>query len=727
MLTKLNQKQKEAVITIDGPVSVVAGAGSGKTRVLTHRIAFLIKEKKAFLGEILAVTFTNKAAKEMKARILGLLEGDYSDKELASLWISTFHSICARILRIDAEKIGLSNNFVIYDMADQKSVVKKILKELEIDEKQFKPSSFLSAISSAKSEMIEPAEYEKTAIDPFSKKVHQVYIRYRKELLKQNAVDFDDLLLYTAKLLRENKTVLAKYQKRFKYVLVDEYQDTNSAQYEIVSLISKGNGNLCVVGDTDQNIYSWRGATIENLDRFDDDFPKRKAIVLDQNYRSTPNILRVANDVIACNPNRQEKNLWTDNAEGENVVHYVGINERDEGEFLVSEIRDLMAAKGYDYKDCAILYRTNAQSRIVEEMFMKHTIPYQIIGAYRFYERKEIKDVLSYLRVIYNPNDIYSLTRSLSSVVTGVGKTSLAKLELYADENGISMFDALGNIELLRGRASKGAEKFYRITKSLQAVLAEKKLDLQAFIKHALTEIGYMDILTASEDKESKDRLENVMEFISVAGERQDVSLEDFLMDISLVSDIDSADDEKDAVTLMTLHSAKGLEFPVVFMIGMEEGLLPHFRTLLDMNEVQEERRLCYVGMTRAEEVLYLTSVVNRTLMGSTSSNELSRFMKEVSEKNITKKTSPRLDASNKKYNFVTESGVVFSKKSTEDYKEQAKPADDFSLGDVVIHPSFGKGSITELRGDWPDTMVTVKFAFENKTLMLKFAPLSKA
>lgn len=726
MLTGLNDKQQQAVLAAQGPVLIIAGAGSGKTQVLTRKIAYLIHEKLAYPSQIFAVTFTNKAAKEMKARVQRYLDNVVSPSELNSMWLNTFHAACVRILRAESDKLGIPNNFIIYDSADQLSVVKKMLKELDIDDKQFKPNAILGAISSAKNELISPESYSGMSYDIFAKKVALVYPRYQKELRAKNALDFDDLLFYTVDLFKNHPDVLKKYQDKFKYILVDEYQDTNVSQYYIIRMLAQKHHNICVVGDGDQNIYSWRGANAQNIRNFERDFPGAAVVMLEQNYRSTPNILSAANDVIVNNPDRKDKKLWTDKPEGEKVLHYHALNEREEAGYIAEEILKLTTDDGFSLKDVVVLYRTNAQSRVIEDVFMARNIKYQIIGAYKFFDRKEIKDLLAFLRVLYNPADSYSLIRALGCVARGVGPASIAKLEVYAEAHGLTLFESLGANDVLKGKAGTTAADFFRVMMELRIILQAKPL-LFEFIEQVVEKTGFMSSLSGDNDKEKEDRIENVLEFIGVAKEREGETLDEFLQSVALVADIDEAQDQLDAVTLMTLHSAKGLEFPVVFMVGMEEGLLPHFRTLFAPEEVEEERRLCYVGMTRAMQKLYLTSVITRTIFGNTSANELSRFVKEISKENLHSQTTNKLSIVDKKYNFIAASGVTFSAKADNDkYKQKSSDVVAFTIGDVVAHPKFGTGKVVYAIGSGIDTTVTVRFKDEERTLMLKYAPLQK-
>ncbi|UUZ91137.1 DNA helicase PcrA [Paenibacillus sp. P25] len=629
---KLNPEQRRAVETVDGPLLIMAGAGSGKTRVLTHRIAYLIATRKAAPWSILAITFTNKAAREMQERVSTLVGPQGQD-----IWVSTFHSMCVRILRKDISRIGFTSNFTILDSGDQLSVIRNCMKELNIDTKKFEPKAVQAAIGNAKNELQTPEKLEQKIGDYFDGIVSKVYTLYQKKLKSNNSLDFDDLIMTTIKLFQEVPEVLEFYQNKFQYIHVDEYQDTNRAQYMITRMLADKHKRICVVGDSDQSIYRWRGADISNILDFEKDYPTATTILLEQNYRSTANILNAANKVIANNMGRKPKNLWTDKGGGSKIRLYQADSEHEEGYFITGEIRKNVQ-NGRRYSDHAILYRTNAQSRVIEEILIKSDIPYQIVGGIKFYDRKEIKDILAYLRLISNPDDDISFARVVNVPKRGVGDTSLDKLADAAGRHGVSMFAMLENADMLDITAkARGAlyqfkdmiENLYRMTDYLSVTeLTEQVLELS----------GYREELKRENTIESQARLENIDEFLSVTMDfekrNEDKSLVSFLTDLALIADIDSMNDEPDeaartGVVLMTMHSAKGLEFPVVFIVGMEESVFPHSRALMDNEELEEERRLAYVGITRAEEELYLTCARMRTLFGRTATNAPSRFLQE--------------------------------------------------------------------------------------------------
>lgn len=639
-IAKLNPKQREAAVATQGPLLIMAGAGSGKTRVLTHRIAYIIGKRLAAPWSILAITFTNKAAREMQERVSKLVGPSGRD-----IWVSTFHSMCVRILRKDIERIGFTSNFSILDSTDQLSVVRNIMKDNNIDVKKIEPKSVQAAISGAKNELVSPEKYEETAGDYFQKIVAKVYTQYQKRLKANNSADFDDLIMLTIQLFKEVPEVLEFYQNKFRYIHVDEYQDTNRAQYMLCKLLAAGHQNLCVVGDSDQSIYRWRGADITNILNFEKDYPNAKTILLEQNYRSTSNILDAANSVIKNNLGRRAKNLWTDQSGGEKITVYQGDSEHEEGYFVAREIRNNRQA-GRRFDAHAILYRTNAQSRVMEEILIKSEIPYQIVGGIKFYDRKEIKDILAYLRLISNPDDDISLLRIINEPKRGLGDTTMAKVQAEAQQQGVSIFRFLNEGDGLLGdglyhldiqnRAKAALGQFRDMMHALSSMveylsvteLTEKMLEMTDFRAEFIRENSL----------ESKSRLENIEEFLSVTQEfeerNEDKSLVAFLTDLALIADIDSMnkDDEEsgDAVVLMTMHSAKGLEFPVVFIVGMEEGVFPGNRAYQDNEEMEEERRLAYVGITRAEKKLYLTCARSRLLYGRTNSNAPSRFLEEI-------------------------------------------------------------------------------------------------
>lgn len=637
ILAGLNPQQAEAVNHTDGPVLILAGAGSGKTRVLTQRIAYLIGEKNVAPWSILAITFTNKAAREMKNRVQGIVGAGAEE-----IWISTFHSLCVRILRRDIDRLGIKRSFSILDAGDQLTVIKQCMKELNLDPKKFEPRSVLAAISGAKNELLDPARYAQRVGDPFQQVVASVYEAYQKKLRTNQSLDFDDLIMTTVRLFQDVPEVLEFYQKKFRYIHVDEYQDTNRAQYLLIQMLAKRYRNVCCVGDADQSIYKWRGADISIILNFEKDYQEAKIIKLEQNYRSTKTILGAANNVIAKNVGRKEKNLWTENPTGEKIYYYQGDSEHDEAYFIVESIKQQLA-RFRRYDKFAVLYRTNAQSRVVEEVFIKSNIPYTIVGGTKFYDRKEIKDVLAYLRVISNPDDDISLERIINVPKRNIGDTTVEKLAAYATAHGMSLYAAMQEVGYigLPARPTNAISAFSELLSNL--IEMADYLSVTELVEEVLTRTGYRDSLREEKTLEAAARLENIEEFLSVTQEfekkSEDRTLLAFLTDLALVADIDSLGDEQEEqapeaaegqVTLMTLHSAKGLEFPVVFLVGMEEGVFPHSRALFDDTEMEEERRLAYVGITRAEERLYLTGAKMRTLFGRTNYNPASRFLQEI-------------------------------------------------------------------------------------------------
>ena len=631
ILKGLNDKQYEAVINTEGPCLVIAGAGSGKTKVLTHKIAYLIGEKGAKPWDILAITFTNKAANEMKERIANLVGDNAKD-----IWMGTFHSICVRILRRFIDRIGFDSSFIIFDTSDQRTLVKNCMKDLAIDDKLFNDRSVLSEISNAKNEMLEPEQYTARSNGDFRKeKIATVYELYQKRLKENNAIDFDDIINYTIKILMENPDVLEYYANKFKYVLVDEYQDTNKAQFTLVTLLASKNGNITVVGDNDQGIYSFRGADISNILNFERDFPGTKIIKLEQNYRCTGNILKAANSVIKNNEVKYKKELWTENEEGNLPNVYQAENEYDEATYIVTQIEHLKREEYYKYSDFSILYRMNTQSRAIEDILRRENVPYKIVGGLKFYERKEIKDIIAYLRLIQNSADNLSLKRIINEPKRGIGKTSLDKVEALAEQNETSMY------EVIKHADQYGLNRVYLNSREIINVIEQlkdkkDKLVISELIKTTLKKTGYTKALEEENTIEAENRIENLEEFLTVAIEFEEEyaenSLSQFLEGITLSSDIDNVEEDEDSVTLMTLHSAKGLEFPVVFLVGMEEGIFPGYKSISEPKELEEERRLCYVGITRAKEHLYLTCSKQRTIFGSTSYNPVSRFLKEIPE-----------------------------------------------------------------------------------------------
>ena len=629
ILKGLNDKQYEAVVNTEGPCLVIAGAGSGKTKVLTHKIAYLIGEKQVKPWNILAITFTNKAANEMKERI-GNLVGDVA----ADIWMGTFHSICVRILRRFIDRIGFDSSFIIFDTSDQRTLVKTCIKSIGLDDKMFTDRSVLSEISNAKNEMLEPEQYTVRANGDFRKeKIALVYEMYQKRLKENNAIDFDDIINYTIKILMENPDVLEYYSDKFHYVLVDEYQDTNKAQFTLVTMLASKNGNITVVGDNDQGIYSFRGADISNILNFERDFPGTKIIKLEQNYRCTGNILKAANAVIKNNEVTYKKELWTENEVGNLPAVYSANNEYDEGTYIAQQIEHLRREEYYKYSDFAILYRMNTQSRAIEEILRRESIPYKIIGGLKFYERKEIKDIISYLRLIQNPSDNLSLKRIINEPKRGIGKTSLDKIEELSNNTGIPMYEIIKNAEQYGlNRVFLNSREFVNVIEELRT--KKDNMKISDLIKETLKKSGYTKALENENTIEAENRIENLDEFLTVAIEFEDESadnkLSDFLEGITLSSDIDNMEETEETVTLMTLHSAKGLEFPVVFLVGMEEGIFPGYKSIGEPKELEEERRLCYVGITRAKEHLFLTCSKQRTIFGSTSCNQVSRFLREI-------------------------------------------------------------------------------------------------
>ncbi|WP_346988050.1 DNA helicase PcrA [Bacillus velezensis] len=731
LLSGLNPVQQEAVKTTDGPLLLMAGAGSGKTRVLTHRIAYLMAEKHVAPWNILAITFTNKAAREMKERVESIL-GPGADE----IWISTFHSMCVRILRRDIDRIGINRNFSILDTADQLSVIKGILKERNIDPKKFDPRSILGSISSAKNELIEPEEFAKSAGSYYDQVTSDVYTDYQKKLLKNQSLDFDDLIMTTIKLFERVPEVLEFYQRKFQYIHVDEYQDTNRAQYLLVKQLAARLENICVVGDSDQSIYRWRGADIANILSFEKDYPSANVILLEQNYRSTKRILQAANEVIKNNSNRKPKNLWTENDEGIKLSYYSGDNEFGEGQFVAGKIYELHSSGRRKLSDIAILYRTNAQSRVIEETLLKSGLNYNIVGGTKFYDRKEIKDILAYLRLVSNPDDDISFTRIVNVPKRGVGATSLEKIASYAAMNGMSMFQAIKQVDFIgvSAKAANALDGFGVMIENLTNM--QDYLSITELTEEILEKTEYREMLKAEKSIEAQSRLENIDEFLSVTKnfeqKSEDKSLVAFLTDLALIADIDQLDQKeeesggKDAVTLMTLHAAKGLEFPVVFLMGMEEGVFPHSRSLMEEAEMEEERRLAYVGITRAEEELYLTNAKMRTLFGRTNMNPESRFIREIPGdllENLNEKKTPRMQPGRKvqpKRGPVSRP-VSYANKTGGDSLSWA-------VGDKAGHKKWGTGTVVSVKGEGESTELDIAFPSPVgvKRLLAAFAPIEK-
>lgn len=629
LINGLNDKQKEAVLATEGPCLVIAGAGSGKTKVLTHKIAYLISEKNIKPWNILAITFTNKAANEMKERVEKLVGEAAKD-----MWIGTFHSICVRILRKYIDRLGFDHTFLIFDTSDQRTLVKECMKTLNVDDKMFTDRSIIAEISNGKNDMLEPKAYQTKYAGDYRKEIiGRIYELYQKRLKENNAIDFDDIINYTIKILTENPDALEYYTNKFHYVLVDEYQDTNKAQFTLVTILASLYGNITVVGDNDQGIYSFRGADITNILNFEKDFPGAKLIKLEQNYRCTGNILKAANAVIKHNENKYEKKLWTENDEGALPIVHKSDDEYDEGRYIVEQINHLKTEEYYKYSDFTILYRMNSQSRAIEEILRREGIPYKIVGGLKFYERKEIKDIISYLRLIYNFSDNISLKRIINEPKRGIGKTSIDNLQEISEKTGLAMFDIIKHAdEYGLNRVKVNAEEFVQTIEYLRGNI--DTLSISELIKETLNKTGYVKALELENTTEAETRIQNLEEFLTVAIEFEEEEAEntlgDFLEGITLSSDIDGMEDTEDSVTLMTLHSAKGLEFPVVFLVGMEEGIFPGNKSIGEPKELEEERRLFYVGITRAKQYLYLTCSKKRTIFGSTSYNAISRFINEI-------------------------------------------------------------------------------------------------
>lgn len=734
MLDKLNERQKEAVLATEGPVLVLAGAGSGKTTVLVNRIAYMISEKHIRPWNILAITFTNKAAREMKDRIERLLGDTAKD-----MWIGTFHSVCVRILRSCIDLLGYSRDFVIYDTADTKTVMKECLRELDIDEKSFPVRNVLSIISNAKNDLMDAATFENVYKSDYRMSIiAKIYYSYQTKLRKNNAVDFDDIILNTVKILSENPDVLSKYQDKFQYILVDEYQDTNNSQYLLINLLAQANRNLCVVGDDDQSIYKFRGANIGNILNFEDDYSDVQKITLDQNYRSTQNILDAANSVISNNKGRMGKSLWTSNGDGNKVFVYTGTNEYDEARYIARQIKKHFDEQG-SFSDCAILYRTNAQSRVIEEMLMRESVPYKVLSGLRFYDRKEIKDIIAYLRVVYNPNDDVSLARIINEPKRKIGNATLEKARNIAREKETSLYDVISHADDYP-EFKTAIKKLLGFSEIIQSLIKLKDtVTIEDLTGRILNDTGYMPALVMEDTTESKTRIENLGEFISVItefekNEETGNTLGEFLENISLVSDIDGYDENEDSAVLMTIHSAKGLEFPIVFLSGLEEGLFPGMRSMESDDDIEEERRLCYVAITRAKEQLYITKTISRTIHGKTMPTTASRFFKEIPVEYLEDKTTlqPKVakvmqdlgvrNASAPKKEVYMTKGFGSSVKSSgsTDYSK-------FKAGDTVEHRTFGRGEILKATPCGNDCILEIQFeSIGFKRLMAAFAKVKK-
>ena len=743
LMQGLNEPQQRAVACLQGPLLIVAGAGSGKTRVLTFRIANLL-EHGVPPYRILAITFTNKAAREMRERVDALI-GDAAQ----DVWLSTFHSFCARFLRMELEHYGrYAKNFVIYDAADSKGLIRECLKELNIDEKHTAPGAVQAHISDAKNRLLDVAAFTAQATDFFAEQVAKIYALYQSKLQENNALDFDDLLMLTVELLTKNEELRAKYQKKFQYILVDEYQDTNGAQYAITKLLAAEHRNICVVGDADQSIYGWRGADMRNIMNFEKDYPEATVILLEQNYRSTKNILAAANAVIENNLTRKKKELWTDNPTGDRITIYEGATEKNEASYIVREVERLHTMFHVKYGDIAVLYRTNAQSRNIEEAFYATGVPYAMVGSVRFYDRREIKDIIAYLRVIYNPRDTLSLLRIINVPRRGLGPTSIARMMETAEEYRISLFEVITDAQLLSmipklsAKVKLALEEFAAMVFTFMGQLGTRPI--HEIVEDVIETSGYAAALEEEKKEDNRDRLENLREFISVAKNFDDGAAEgenglaDFLAQIALISDVDQTEQSDGTVTLMTFHAAKGLEFPAVFMAGMEEGLFPHSRTLLDDTEIEEERRTCYVGITRAERRLYLTYARQRTIYGRTEMSRPSRFLAEIPEELVEHKEADFFSGTD-----LRAPSNIWSERSTRTERKRYMPppqhtaADGsvirpdalaaFQAGDAVRHSKWGDGRIVAISGSGEDAELSIAFPGEGiKKFVQKYAPILK-
>ena len=753
LLKDLNNKQYEAVVNTEGPNLVIAGAGSGKTKVLTYKIAYLMGEKNISPWNILAITFTNKAANEMKERVAALV-GDIAK----DMWIGTFHSICVRILRRYIDRIGFDHSFVIFDTSDQRTLLKECLKDLNIDDKILNDRAVQYEISNAKNEMLEPEQYmARTNNDLRKEKIAEVYGLYQKRLKANNAIDFDDIINFTIKILTENPDVLDYYTDKFKYILVDEYQDTNKSQFTLVTMLASKFGNITVVGDNDQGIYSFRGADITNILNFEKDFPGTKIIKLEQNYRCTGNILSIANAVIKNNEVKYKKELWTENDIGSIPKFFSADDEYDEGRYIVEQINHLKREEYYKYSDFAILYRMNTQSRALEDILRREDIPYKIIGGLKFYERKEIKDIISYLRLINNTSDNLALKRIINEPKRGIGKTSLDNISNLSEQTGVSMYEIIKNAQdygLTRVYAN--SREFITVIEDL--ISKKEQYTISELVKRTLNQTGYTKALQDEDTLEAENRIENLEEFLTVAIEFEEQEAENdlssFLEGITLSSDIDGMEEDQDSVVLMTLHSAKGLEFPVVFLVGMEEGIFPGYKSISEPKELEEERRLCYVGITRAKNHLYITCSKRRTIFGSTSCNAVSRFVKEIPKELLdgfdeevkrnenfsdtpfewkygsnngqvkTYKIEDKKNITNNNTAFAFRSAESFLSKLNKSTQEQVDLS-KYQKGQRVYHKKFGDGTINSIEKEGEDLKIDIQFdKAGHKRLMAKYAGL---
>lgn len=728
----LNDMQKEAVFHTEGPLLILAGAGSGKTRVLTHRIAYLIEEKGVNPWNIMAITFTNKAAGEMKERVENLV-GFGSEQ----IWVSTFHSTCVRILRRYIDRLGYSNNFTIYDTDDQKSVMRDVCKRLNIDTKIYKERNILSQISKAKDEFMSPKQYSLANQGDFSKKrIIDAYKSYQEQLKSNNALDFDDLLFKTVELFKNNPDILEQYRNRFKYIMVDEYQDTNTVQFKFISLLAGEHRNLCVVGDDDQSIYKFRGANIKNILDFEKVFADSRVIKLEQNYRSTQTILNAANEVIKNNSERKDKKLWTDKGDGEKISFKMFDNAQEEAVFIADSTSKYVK-DGHRFRDCACLYRTNAQSRLLEEAFMRKNIPYKIVGGVNFYQRKEIKDILAYLKTVDNGMDDLAVKRIINIPKRGIGATSIEKIQTFADYNGCSFYDALKNDECIAA-VGRSAEKVRNFAGYIQTLRTKKNfISVKELIEELIEDTGYVRELEAEKTDEAQDRITNIEELISKAADyelkAEEPNLSGFLEEVALVADIDSLDENSDYVVFMTIHSAKGLEFPNVFLCGMEDGIFPGYMTIMseDSTDMEEDRRLCYVAITRAMDKLNISAAKQRMIHGETRYNKVSRFVKEIPlellDTGVTKGTMPRQRIV--KPTQTSSAKPIFKTKAFETEKFNVTKANklDYTNGDRVKHIKFGEGIVVNIADGGRDYEVTVNFDKVGvKKMFASFAKLKK-
>ncbi|MGY0401730.1 DNA helicase PcrA [Carnobacterium jeotgali] len=735
----MNPKQKDAVVCTQGPLLIMAGAGSGKTRVLTHRIAYLIEEKNVNPWNILAITFTNKAAKEMKERVTRLMKEGGSD-----VWVSTFHSMCVRILRRDIDRIGYTKAFTISDPSEQQTLMKRILKERNIDPKKYNPRAILGEISNAKNELDTPEDYRKRAGSFFEKIVADCYDDYQRELRRNQAVDFDDLIMLAIRLFKESPETLDYYQNKFHYIHVDEYQDTNEAQYTLVNMLAERFKNLCVVGDADQSIYGWRGANMENILNFEKDYPDATTVLLEQNYRSTKFILQAANDVIGNNSKRKVKKLWTDNHDGEKITYYRGQSEGDESRYVISKIQEEMKANHYNYGDFAVLYRTNAQSRVIEDSLLKSNIPYKMVGGHKFYDRKEIRDILAYLRLIANPDDNMSFERVVNVPKRGIGPGTIEKLRTSSNQYDWSLLETALNVSItpISGKAANELEAFGFMMKDLRQM--QEYVPVTELVEEVLKRSGYQKSLELERTLESETRLENIQEFLTVTQQfekenTEDKSLLTFLTDLALVSDLDNLEEEPQSeVTLMTLHAAKGLEFPIVFLIGLEEGIFPLSRSMMEEDQLEEERRLAYVGITRAEKKLYITNAYSRVLYGRTQSNSASRFINEITDEVLELGNPQTMNTPFSRSPFSSTTSSMQRNQATraasQPYKapvtsKMSSGADKlgWNVGDKAVHKKWGLGTVVKVTGAANDLQLDIAFKEQGiKRLLAAFAPIEK-